>query len=69
MALRAITSTAAWQLMSEHEIGSLEVGKYADFVILDADPMTVPDHAISDIKVLETWIGGKRAYSGEEGLN
>ena len=37
-AIRAMTSEAAWQLFSDHEIGSLEAGKLADFVILDADP-------------------------------
>lgn len=30
-AIKAVTAHAAWQLMSENEIGSLEVGKYADF--------------------------------------
>jgi predicted amidohydrolase YtcJ len=39
-AIRALTSEAAWQLNSEHEIGSLESGKFADFVIFDAAPPT-----------------------------
>jgi predicted amidohydrolase YtcJ len=33
---------AAWQLFSDDEIGSLAVGKYADLVVLSADPRTVP---------------------------
>ncbi len=62
-AIRAITSEAAWQLSSEHEIGSLEVGKLADFVILDKDPRSVDPDTIKDIRVTETWMDGKQVYS------
>jgi predicted amidohydrolase YtcJ len=63
VALRAMTRDAAWQCHSDHEVGSLEVGKFADFVILDEDPRSVnPDH-ISQIKVLETWMGGRQVYT------
>lgn len=61
-AIRAITSEAAWQLFSEHEIGSLEAGKLADFVILDKDPRKVHQDAIKEIKVLETWMDGRQVY-------
>jgi hypothetical protein len=61
-AIRALTSEAAWQLFSDHEIGSLEVGKLADLVILDNDPRKVDPDAIKDIKVLETWMDGKQVY-------
>ena len=61
-AIRAITSEAAWQLFSEHEIGSLEAGKLADFVILEKDPRKVNPDSIKDIKVLETWMDGKQVY-------
>ncbi|GIR63349.1 MAG: hypothetical protein CM15mP68_0150 [Pseudomonadota bacterium] len=37
-ALRAMTIDAAWQCHSDHEVGSLEVGKFADFVVLAEDP-------------------------------
>jgi len=58
-----MTRDAAWQCHSDHEVGSLEVGKFADFVILDEDPRLVnPDH-ISQIKVLETWMGGRQVYT------
>ncbi|MGB2178973.1 MAG: amidohydrolase, partial [Hyphomonas sp.] len=57
-AIRAMTSEAAWQLGSDHEIGSLEAGKFADYVILDGDPSSVPAGEIKNIKVLETWMGG-----------
>ena len=62
-AIRAVTSEAAWQLYSEHEVGSLEPGKLADFVILDKDPRNVGSDSIKDIKVLETWMDGKQVYS------
>jgi len=61
-AIRALTSEAAWQLYSEHEIGSLEAGKLADFVILDKDPRKVNTDTIKDIKVLETWMDGQQVY-------
>ena len=62
-AIRAMTSEAAWQLFSEHEVGSLEVGKFADMVILDKDPRKVDPDTIKDIKVLETWMNGKQTFS------
>lgn len=62
-AIRAVTSEAAWQLFSEHEIGSLEAGKFADMVILDADPRTVAPDEIKNITVLETWMNGTRVYA------
>ncbi len=64
-AIRAMTRDAAWQCHSEHEIGTLEAGKYADFVILENDPHDVPENTIGDIKVLETWMGGRCVYSAE----
>lgn len=65
-AIRAITSEAAWQLMNEDKIGSLEVGKYADMVILEKDPRKVEPTEISKINVLETWLNGKRVYKRED---
>lgn len=62
-AIRALTSEAAWQVMSEHEIGSIEPEKFADFVILESDPRKVDKENISEIAVLETWMDGKKVYS------
>lgn len=62
-AIRAVTWEAAWQLGSEHEVGSLEPGKLADLVILEADPRKVPVHGIKDIRVLETWMDGRRVWA------
>lgn len=61
-AIRGVTSVPAWQLMSEDEVGSLEEGKLADFVVLSADPRTVDPDQISEIQILETWIEGRRAH-------
>ena len=58
-ALKAITYDAAWQCHADTWVGSLEVGKLADYVILAEDPITVKDPSnIRNISVLETWIGG-----------
>jgi len=62
-AIRSMTRDAAWQCHSDHEVGTLEAGKFADFVILDKDPREVPVTEISKIKVLETWMGGKQVYA------
>ena len=62
-AIVSLTRDAAWQCFSEHEIGTLEVGKYADFVVLDKDPRAVPPEEIAGIEVLETWVNGRRVYA------
>lgn len=61
-ALRAVTAEAARQLHSDHEVGSLEAGKFADLVILDADPRSVAPDQIKAIAVLQTWLNGERIY-------
>lgn len=62
-AIRAVTIEAAWQLGSEHEVGSLEPGKLADLVILDSDPRQVDPDRIRDIRVLETWMDGRQVWA------
>ncbi len=61
-AIIAMTRTAAWQCHSDHEVGTLEPGKHADFVVLEHDPRKVAPDAISGIKVLETWCGGRQVF-------
>lgn len=61
-ALRGFTLDAAWAGFMEREVGSLAVGKRADFVILDADLMTVPAADIATIGVRETWLDGRRVF-------
>jgi predicted amidohydrolase YtcJ len=62
-AIRAQTLDAAWQLFSDDVIGSLEVGKYADLVVLSADPRSVPPATIADLDVRATYLAGRRVYS------
>ena len=57
-AIRSVTRNAAWACHSEHEIGSLEPGKLADFVVLEDDPRAVKPTAIPDIQISETWMDG-----------
>ena len=47
----------------QHEVGSLEVGKFADFVVLDQDPLTVQPETLGSIAVLETWLGGEQVFN------
>jgi predicted amidohydrolase YtcJ len=57
-ALHAVTLGAARQLRMDHLVGSIESGKYADFAVLDDDPLAVDPMAIRDIGVWGTVLGG-----------
>ncbi|EYU16672.1 amidohydrolase [Photorhabdus aegyptia] len=59
-ALRAVTINAATHIGRAEQIGSLEVGKFADLVILAKNPYEVDCDKLKDIGVCETWIGGKK---------
>ena len=63
-ALRAITLGAAYTLKLDSEIGSIEVGKKADFAVLEDDPYDVSPENIKDIKVWGTVQSG-RIFSAE----
>lgn len=60
--LRGMTIWAARSNFEENEKGSLEKGKYADFIILDRDIMKVTDTSILGSKVVHTYIGGERVH-------
>ena len=62
-ALKAVTINAAHQYFEEDSKGSIEVGKLADLVILDANPLTVDPMAIKDIKVVETLKEGQTIHA------
>jgi imidazolonepropionase-like amidohydrolase len=51
-ALRAITVDAAYVIDMDRDVGSIEVGKFADFAVLDADPHAV---GIGDLKGIPIW--------------
>lgn len=61
-ALKGMTLWAAYAAFQEAELGSLTVGKHADFVILDQDIMRVAPELVLDTHVLSTWVGGKLVY-------
>jgi predicted amidohydrolase YtcJ len=59
-AIRAITIDAAYQIFADNIVGSLEVGKRADLVVLEKNPRKTPAADIRNIKVNQTWVDGKR---------
>lgn len=61
-AIRAMTINAAYQARMDHAVGSLEVGKYADFVVLEEDPYKVNPTRLSQIPVRETWVEGEKRF-------
>ena len=56
---RLVTLGAAYLLHMDKEIGSIEVGKRADFAVLGADPLTVGAEHLKDVPVLGTVLGGQ----------
>ena len=47
----------------ESEVGSLERGKRADFIVLDRDLMQVPPEELPAVRVQQTWLDGKRVFT------
>lgn len=64
-ALRGFTADAAWAGFDENKVGRLAPGLHADFVMLAADPFTVPDSQIDDLKIRSTWVDGKPVYQSK----
>jgi predicted amidohydrolase YtcJ len=62
-ALTGITANSAYELHADREVGTLEAGKFADFIVLDRDPFQIPPAQIADIKVLRTVVGGRTVYT------
>jgi predicted amidohydrolase YtcJ len=57
-ALEAVTLGAAYLLHQDHELGSIEVGKHADFTVLSQSPLEVAPESIKDISVIDSVLGG-----------
>ena len=65
-ALRTVTIDAAYFIRMEDKVGSIEVGKYADLVVLEKNLFDVKPEDISDVKVLATMMNGKYTYIAGE---
>ncbi|MBC9953358.1 amidohydrolase [Leucobacter sp. cx-42] len=62
-AIRAFTINGATAMGLDAETGSLEVGKSADFVLLDRDPFAQPERELVQTKVRETWFAGRKVFA------
>jgi hypothetical protein len=60
--LRAATIDAAYELHEDDVTGSLRVGKFADLIVLDRNPLKIPAEDIVNVHVLETVVGGRTVY-------
>jgi len=58
-AIKAVTIYAAWQLFAEDKIGSLEVGKKADFIIIDKNPLNISPDLLTEIDIEAVFIDGR----------
>jgi len=60
--LRAATINAAYELHEDDVTGSLQVGKFADLIVIDRNPLKIPAEDIANVRVLETVVGGRTVY-------
>jgi len=62
-AFRAFTLDAAYAEHQEKTLGSLEAGKWADFIVVDRNIFKIAPEKIWLTQVLQTWVGGKQVYA------
>ncbi|OFV94692.1 MAG: hypothetical protein A3F68_11365 [Acidobacteria bacterium RIFCSPLOWO2_12_FULL_54_10] len=61
-ALKTGTIWGAYYTLKEKDMGSLEPGKFADFIVIDKDYLTIPEDQLDDVNVLMTVVGGKTVH-------
>ncbi|SMF64045.1 amidohydrolase [Allosphingosinicella indica] len=66
-AFAGFTTGAAFAGFAEERLGSLQPGRLADFLLIDRDIFTVPPRDVRDTQVLETWVGGRKAWERSKG--
>ena len=64
-ALRAFTLDAAYAARQDQQLGNLEPGKWADFILVDRDIFRVPASVLWQTRVLQTWVAGQRIYAAK----
>jgi predicted amidohydrolase YtcJ len=64
-AIRFYTMNNAHLMFMENEVGSLEKGKLADFIVLDRDILTCPEDQIASTQCLETFVAGKQVHKAK----
>ena len=65
-ALKMSTIWPAYYALKEHQLGSLEVGKFGDFIVIDRDYFTVPEKEIENLQVLLTVLGGEVIFASPD---
>ena len=63
--VRGYTLDAAYQLRMEDQIGSIEVGKKADLIVLENNIFEIDQYSVHSTKVLQTWFGGELIHEVE----
>lgn len=66
-ALTLYTRNGAYAGFEEDRKGTLEPGKLADFIVVDRDVLTIPPDELKDVKVLQTFVGGRKVYDRSSG--
>jgi predicted amidohydrolase YtcJ len=61
-AFRCFTLDAAYAAHQDKVLGSLEPGKWADFILIDQDLFRMSEHDIHQVRVVQTWVAGKKVF-------
>lgn len=64
-ALQGFTADAAYAAFDETQVGRLKPGFRADFVVLGADPLTMPASGLPEVRVISTWVDGQPVYEAD----